>query len=219
MILVFVAMIVIMKNKTTLIVIGAIVALIVIIGIAFTSTSNSLATSREATVAAFAKVQSQYQRRADLVPNLVKVVQQSVTSEKDILQSVTEARAKATSITIDPTKATPDQLAAYQNAQGQLGSSLGKLLAVSEQYPQLKSIQGFTDLQTQIEGTENRITTARNDFNTSVQSYNSKLVTFPASVVAGMGGFQKAVYFQSDPGAEKAPDVNFAQPTTPATTK
>lgn len=212
-------MIVTMKNKTTLIVIGAIVALIVIIGIAFTSTSNSLATSREATVASFAKVQSQYQRRADLVPNLVKVVQQAVTSEKDILQSVTEARAKATSITIDPTKATPEQLAAYQNAQGQLGSSLGKLLAVSEQYPQLQSIQGFKDLQTQIEGTENRITTARNDFNASVQSYNNKLVTFPASMVAGMGGFQKAVYFQSDPGSEKAPDVNFTQPTTPATTK
>lgn len=203
-----------MKNKTTLIVIGAIVALVVICGIAFTSTANSLATARESTTASFAKVQSQYQRRADLVPNLVKVVQQAASSEKDILKSVTEARAKATSITIDPTNATPDQLAAYQNAQGQLGASLGKLLSVSEKYPELKSQQGFTDLQTQLEGTENRITTARNDYNAEVKTYNSKLVTFPASLVAGMGGYQKVSYFQADAGSDKAPDINFDQPAT-----
>jgi LemA protein len=201
-----------MKNKTTLIVIGAIVALVVICGIAFTSTANSLAVSREAVAADFSKVESQYQRRADLVPNLVKVVQQAVSSEKDILQSVTEARAKATSITIDPTNATQEQLDSYQNAQGQLGSSLGKLLAISEKYPELKSIQGFTDLQTQIEGTENRIAVARNDYGKTAQSYNSKLVVFPASIVASMGGYQKATYFKAEAGSEKAPEIDFNQP-------
>lgn len=202
-----------MKNKSVLIATGVIVAIVVIFGTIFVSSTNTLAVSRETTVSSFANVESQYQRRADLVPNLVKVVQQAAGSEKEILQSVTEARAKATSITIDPSKSSPEQIAEYNNAQGQLGSSLGKLLAVTEKYPELKSQQGFTDLQTQLEGTENRITVARNDYNKDVEAYNAKLVVFPTSIFASMGGYEKAQYFKAETGSDKAPEVDFSQPT------
>lgn len=199
-------------KKNTMIVLGSILAMVLIFGGGFIASFNSIATSKEATAAAFANVESQYQRRADLIPNLVKIVEQAVTSEKDLLKSVVDARAKATSISIDPSNATQEQLNQYQNAQGELGASLGKLLAISESYPELKSIQGFTDLQVQVEGTENRITVARNDFNTAVKSYNSKIVTFPRNIVASMGGYQKLAYFEAKAGSSDAPDIEFGAP-------
>jgi LemA protein len=170
---------------------------------------NGLVGQRESVNKTFANLQAQYQRRADLVPNLVNTVKGAANFEKTTLTDVTNARAKATGITIDPSKATPEQLAQYQQAQGELSQALGRLLAVTENYPDLKATAAFQDLQTQLEGTENRITVARKDYNDVAASYNARVQTFPTSLTAGIFGFKTFPYFQADAGSDKAPIVDF----------
>ena len=155
------------------------------------------------------EVQTQYQRRIDLIPNLVATVKGEAGFEKSTLTAVTEARAKATSIQVDPTKLTPETIQKYQAAQGQLSTALGRLLVASENYPNLKSNDSFKKLQDQLEGTENRISMSRKDFNDAVQEYNSKIRSFPANLTAKMFGFTEKGYFAAEEGSDKAPKVSF----------
>jgi LemA protein len=154
-------------------------------------------------------VQSEYQRRTDLIPNLVNTVKGAANFEQKTLTDVIQARANATAVKIDANDLSPEKIAQFQAAQGQVSSSLSRLLAVVENYPDLKATQNFRDLQAQLEGTENRIKVARNDFNEAVQGYNSTIRRFPNTLFAGMFHFQVKGYFQSDAGADKAPDVKF----------
>lgn len=188
---------------------GVIAAVIIVLVIAFVGLFNGLVAQRETVTTAFSKVQSQYQRRADLIPNLVNTVKGAADFEQSTFTEVTEARAKATSINIDPSQATPEQIQQYQNAQGEVSAALGRLLAVTENYPQLRATESFRDLQVQLEGTENRITVARNDYNEAARPYNTRLQTFPTNLVAGPFGFEKKAYFEAEAGAENAPEVNF----------
>src|ERR1041385_1571663 len=181
-----------------------VVALLVIYLI---SLYNGLVNMREGVNSAWANVQSQYQRRSDLVPNLVSTVQGAADFEKSTITAVIDARARATSIQVDPNKLTPEKLAEFQQAQGALSTAIGRLLAVAENYPQLKSVDAFRDLQAQLEGTENRINEARRQFNEAAQAYNAGLQRFPRVIFARLFGFQPRGYFQSEPGAEKAPKV------------
>ena len=170
---------------------------------------NSMVKMDENVKAKWGAVQSQYQRRTDLIPNLVATVKGAANFEKSTLTDVIEARAKATSVQVDPTKLTPESIQQFQAAQGQLSQALGRLMVVTENYPTLQSNTNFLGLQEQIEGTENRINVARLDFNTSVQNYNSKIRTFPANLTAKMFGFTEKGYFQAEAGADKAPKVEF----------
>jgi len=170
---------------------------------------NSMVQMDENIKAKWGAVESQYQRRADLIPNLVNTVKGVANFEKSTLLGVTEARAKATSIQVDPTKLTPETIQKFQAAQGQLSTALGRLLVASENYPSLKANDNFTALQAQLEGTENRINVARLDFNTAVQEYNSKIRSFPANITAKMFGFTEKGYFQAEAGADKVPNVQF----------
>ena len=154
-------------------------------------------------------VQNEYQRRNDLIPSLVNTVKGAANFEQKTLTDVIQARANATQVKIDANNLTPDKVAQFQQAQGQVSSSLSRLLAVVENYPDLKATQNFRDLQAQLEGTENRIKVARNDFNDAVQLYNSTIRRFPNALFAGIFHFQTKGYFQSDAGAEKAPEVKF----------
>jgi LemA protein len=154
-------------------------------------------------------VQSDYQRRADLIPNLVSTVKGAANFEQTTLTQVIEARAKATAVNINADNLTPEKVQQFQQAQGQLGGALNKLLVVAEQYPQLQATQNFRDLQAQLEGTENRIKVSRNDFNTSVQEYNSVVRRFPNNLFAGMFGFKVRQGFTAEAGSEKAPKVEF----------
>ncbi len=170
---------------------------------------NSMVEKREAVNQAWGGVESAYQRRADLIPNLVSTVKGAANFEQTTLEKVVEARASATQIKLDPNDLTEENLAKFQQAQNTLSQSLGRLLAVSENYPELKATQNFQDLQAQLEGTENRINKSRNDFNTAVQDYNAYIAKFPQVMVAKMFGFTPRAYFKSDPGSEKAPEVKF----------
>ena len=170
---------------------------------------NSLVAQEEQVETEWAQVENQYQRRADLVPNLVATVKGYATHEQETLEGVINARAKATQITIDPANATPEQLAAYQAAQGELSQALGRLLAVAESYPDLKANENFRDLQAQLESTENRITVARQTFNDTARQYNTKVRRFPGNIIAGIFGFEKKPYFEAEEGANKAPKVEF----------
>lgn len=170
---------------------------------------NSMVKLDENVKAKWGDVESQYQRRADLIPNLVNTVKGAANFEKETLTAVIEARAKATSVQVDPTKLTPESIQQFQAAQGQLSSALGRLLAVSENYPELKANANFQGLQATLEGTENRINVSRRDFNESVQQYNSKIRAFPANLTAKMFGFTEKGYFQAEAGADKAPKVQF----------
>lgn len=170
---------------------------------------NVMVTMEENVENAWGQVENQYQRRMDLIPNLVSTVKGYATHEQSTYTAVMEARAKATQITIDPANATPEQLAAYQNAQGELSQALGRLLAVAENYPELKANENFKQLMDQLEGTENRITFARNTFNDTAKEYNTFIRRFPANIVASMFGFQYKPYFKAEEGAEKAPKVEF----------
>lgn len=170
---------------------------------------NSLVRSSESVESSFGTVQTQYQRRADLIPNLVSTVKGAADFEQETLTAVVEARAKATQISIDPSTATPEQLQQYQNAQGELSQALGKLLAIAEAYPQLTATEGFQKLQDQLEGTENRIQTSRADYNAVLKTYNTKVRRFPTVVVAGVFGFDQKPYFEANAGAENAPAVQF----------
>jgi len=158
---------------------------------------------------AWANVETQYQRRADLIPNLVNTVKGYAEHEKSTFEAVVEARSKATSITIDPSNLTPEKLQEFQQAQGEITSALGRLIAISENYPDLKANEQFKELQAQLEGTENRINVARTNFNKEAREYNTTIRTFPRNLFAGMLGFTQRAYFEADAGASQAPTVQF----------
>lgn len=170
---------------------------------------NKTINLEETTKQEWANVESSYQRRNDLIGNLVKTVQGAADFERGTLTDVIEARAKASSVNIDPTNITPEQLSAFNNAQSGLTNALSRLLVVVERYPELKANQNFLELQSQLEGTENRINIARDKFNQSVQPYNEHVRNFPNNLLANIFGFEKMAYFEANPGAENAPDVNF----------
>ena len=170
---------------------------------------NTFVTMQENVENAWGQVQTQYQRRADLVPNLVATVKGYAAHEQATLVGVMEARAKASQITIDPTNATPEQLAAFQSAQGELSQALGRLMAVAENYPNLKANDNFRQLADQLEGTENRIAYARNLFNDCAKEFNSSIRRFPGNIVASMFGFERKPYFEAEESAKNAPKVEF----------
>lgn len=170
---------------------------------------KTLVTSDEAVKSKWGEVQNQYQRRADLVPNLVNTVKGAANFEQKTLTDVINARARATSIQVDPNKLTPEKLKEFQAAQGELSQALGRLMVVSEAYPDLKANQNFLALQDQLEGTENRITVARKNYNDAVQDYNVQVRSFPNNLLAGMLNFQQKGMFEADASAQKAPTVQF----------
>src|SRR6516225_9599995 len=190
---------------------GILVLLALVLGGAIVGGYNGLVQSGAGVDTAWANVQTQYQRRADLIPNLTRTVEGAANFEKSTLTDVINARANATKVTIDPSKAPTDeeQLRRFQQAQNALTGTLGRLLAVSENYPQLRANNNFRDLQAQIEGTENRIAVARRDFNNTVQRYDAQIRSFPTVIYAGWFGFLPKPYFQSVAGAEAAPTVSF----------
>ena len=190
-------------KKNHLILIGIAVVVIVIFGWV-KSTYNGMVGVEEEATTALANVQSAYQRRADLIPNLVEVVKGYAAHEKETFERVVNARAKATSITLDA-----DNIEEFQKAQGELSSALGRLIAVGEAYPELKANENFRELQVQLEGTENRINEERNKANLKIQNYNISIRRFPSNLLAGMFGFEKMNKFEAEAGAEKAPQVKF----------
>jgi LemA protein len=197
-----------MKGKKNLvwIIIGIVVVVLLLWGV---SGYNGMVSMDEGVQGKWANVETQYQRRADLIPNLVSTVKGYATHEETTLENVVKARSEATSVKIDPTNLTPEKLAEYQKAQGNVSAALGKLLMVAENYPQLKANENFLELQSQLEGTENRITVARKDFNDAAKDYNISIRRFPKNILAGLFGFDKKAYFEAESGAEKAPEVKF----------
>ena len=187
----------------------AIIVVIVVIGAWAASAYNSMVSVQESATTALANVQSTYQRRADLIPNLVETVKGYAAHEKQTLEDVVAARSKATQITLDPENMTPEKLKEFQQAQGELGSALGRLIAIQENYPDLKANENFRDLQVQLEGTENRINEAHNSYNAAVQKYNVEIRSFPKNIFAGIFGFSQMTKFEAEAGAEKAPQVKF----------
>ena len=194
------------KGTITLLVIG--VLILIMVGGTLT-TYNGLIAKDEAVATAWGNIQSQYQRRADLIPNLVSTVKGYAKHESETLENVMAARAKATQITVNADNLTPEKLKQYQAAQGELSQALGRLMAVSENYPNLKANENFSELQARLEGTENRINESRQIYNSAVQTYNVSVRRFPANIVAGMFGFDKKNQFEAEAGAEKAPKVEF----------
>lgn len=190
----------------------------IIAGLAVMGSYNRLVTLDQEVNKRWGDVQTVYQRRLDLIPNLVNTVQGAATFEKSTMVEVTNARASVGQVKIDPSKAPTDpaQLEAFQAAQNSLGGALSRLLVVAERYPELKANQNFLTLQAQLEGTENRISVERNNFNTAVQNFNVAVKTFPTNLIAGMLGFSAKPFFGAQAGAEKAPTVNFNFGTTPA---
>ena len=170
---------------------------------------NGMITMQETVTSQWGNVETAYQRRADLIPNFVNTVKGAANFEQTTLTQVIEARAKATSVNIDPTKMTSENLQQFQQTQGQLSSALSRLMVVVEQYPELKATQNFRDLQVELEGTENRISVERRKFNEVAQTYNTYIKRFPQNFVAGMYGFQQKPYFEAAEGSEKAPEVKF----------
>lgn len=195
-----------MKKNKGLIITIVVIALVAIWGI---SSYNGLVSMDENVSNSWANVETQYQRRSDLIPNLVNTVKGYAKHESQTLEAVMAARSQATQVKIDPSNCTPQQLAAYQKAQGDVTTALGKLLAITEKYPDLKANQNFLELQSQLEGTENRINVARKDFNDTAKKYNTSLRRFPRNIIASMFGFEKRNYFEAEAGAEKAPKVEF----------
>lgn len=170
---------------------------------------NGLVKADEAVSTAWSNVENQYQRRADLIPNLVNTVKGYASHEKETLDGVTAARTRATQLTIDADDLTPEKLQEFQKAQGEVSTALGRLLAITEAYPELKANQNFLELQAQLEGTENRISVERRNFNEIARSYNTSIRTFPRNILAGMFGFDKRPYFEAEEGAGSAPKVQF----------
>ncbi|MBC7487585.1 MAG: LemA family protein [Cytophagaceae bacterium] len=170
---------------------------------------NSMVEKQEAVDEKWAQVQNVYQRRADLIPNLVSVVKGYAKHESQTLENVIAARARATQVTLDPDKLTPENIQKFQQAQDGLSTALGKLLMITENYPDLKANQNFLELQAQLEGTENRIAVERRSFNEAVKDYNTYIRKFPNNLNAGMFGFEKKAYFESQGGADKAPKIEF----------
>jgi LemA protein len=201
-----------MKRSTIiiLVVVGVIVVIGLIIGGWVTGTYNSLVGLDEQVNQQWSQVQNQYQRRADLIPNLVEVVKGYATHEREVFTQVAEARASVGKLQVTPQMLTnPQAFQQFQQAQGALSSALSRLLAVAENYPQLKANENFLQLQSQLEGTENRIAVERRRFNEVTQSFNVRTRTFPSAIIAGMFGFHEKQYFQAEPGAEKVPKVKF----------
>jgi LemA protein len=198
------------KGCLVAIVIGAILAFLVLMLVLWGVRSyNQMVTMKQGVEAQWGNVETTYQRRMDLIPNFVNTVKGAANFEQQTLTQVIEARAKATSVKIDPTKMTEQNLAQFQQAQSELSSSLSRLMVVVERYPELKATQNYRDLQVTLEGTENRIATERRKFNEVVLSYNGYIKRFPQNVLAGIFGFQEKPYFKSMEGAEKAPEVKF----------
>ena len=185
------------------------IGVVAVVAIFFYATYNGFVNREEGLKSAWSNVETQYQRRADLIPNLVNTVKGYAAHETQTLNEVTEARARATSINLSADDLTPERLAQFQRAQAEVRSALGRLIAVSESYPDLKANQNFLELQAQLEGTENRIAVARKDFNAAAQQYNVSVRRFPANLVARMFGFGQKPYFESAAGAAAAPQVTF----------
>jgi LemA protein len=198
------------KGCLVSIIVVAFLALIgLFIGLWVSKVYNGMVTMQESVTSQWGNVQTSYQRRSDLIPNFVNTVKGAANFEQTTLTQVIEARAKATSVTIDPTKMTSENMQQFQAAQGQLSSALSKLMVVVEQYPELKATQNFRDLQVELEGTENRISVERKKFNDIALTYNTYIRKFPQNFLAGMFSFQIKPYFEADKGAEKAPEVKF----------
>ena len=195
--------------KKGLIVLLVVAAVVLGIFFWFQGNYNSMVKMDEGVQAAWSQVENVYQRRADLIPNLVATVKGYAEHEQQTLEGVVSARSKATQITVDPENLTSEQLAKYQAAQGELGAALGKLLAITENYPNLKANENFLSLQSQLEGTENRIAVERNKYNEAARNYNTTIRQFPKNIVAGMFGFEKKPYFEASEGAKEAPKVEF----------
>ncbi len=195
--------------RKTLIIVGVIVVLVFILYRFFAGTYNNMVAKDLQVQKAWAQVENVYQRRLDLIPNLVSTVKGAAEFEKSTLTAVIEARASATQVKIDPKNLNAADLQRFQAAQGELGAALGRLMVVAEQYPQLKANQNFLELQAQLEGTENRITVERQKFNDDVQDFNTYIRKFPQVMLAGMYGFKDKAFFAADKGAEKAPKVEF----------
>lgn len=185
------------------------VAILVILVLWGVSGYNSMVSMDEGVQGKWANVETQYQRRADLIPNLVNTVKGYATHEKTTLEDVVKARSEATQMKVDASNLNAQQIAAYQKAQGNVSAALGRLLMVAENYPQLKANENFLELQSQLEGTENRINVARKDFNDAAKEYNVAIRRFPKSLLASIFGFEKKAYFEAESGAEKAPEVKF----------
>lgn len=185
------------------------IGVVAVVAIFFYATYNGFVNREEGLKSAWSNVETQYQRRADLIPNLVNTVKGYAAHETQTLNEVTEARARATSINLSADDLTPERLAQFQRAQAEVRSALGRLIAVSESYPDLKANRNFLELQAQLEGTENRIAVARKDFNAAAQQYNVSVRRFPANLVARMFGFGQKPYFESAEGAAAAPQVTF----------
>jgi len=197
------------KKQKNLLIIGIIVLVIVILISGVKRNYNTMVVMDEEVAGNWGQVENVYQRRADLIPNLVNTVKGYAEHEKETLTGVIEARAKATSTTIDPSKLDANSIQQFQAAQDGLSSALSKLMVVVERYPDLKANQNFRDLQAQLEGTENRIAVERRKFNESVKSFNAFIRLFPKNIYANMFGFEKKEYFKAIQGAEKAPEVKF----------
>lgn len=196
-----------MKRSTVVILV--VVGVVLVLFFWFKNGYNSMVKEQEGVQTAWSQVENVYQRRADLIPNLVNTVKGYAAHESQTLEGVVNARAKATQLTVDPENLTPEKLAAYQEAQGELGAALGKLLAIQENYPDLKANENFLALQSQLEGTENRISTERMKFNEAAKRYNVLIRVFPKSIIASLFGFEKMPYFQAKEGADVAPTVEF----------
>ena len=185
------------------------IAIVAVLVIWFATGYNSLVKQEEGVKTAWSQVENQYQRRSDLIPNLVNTVKGYASHESETLEGVVAARARATQTTIDADNLTPEAIEKYQAAQGELTAALGRLLMIQENYPDLKANQNFLELQAQLEGTENRINVARKNFNDAAQAYNTNIRRFPKNIFAGMFGFDKKAYFEAEEGSEKAPKVEF----------
>ena len=193
-------------KKSSVIIVLIVAAIVVVWGI---TGYNGLVGMDEGVQTKWADVETQYQRRADLIPNLVNTVKGYAAHESETLQAVVEARAKATSMNIDPSNMSAEQIANFQKAQDGVSSALGHLLVTVEKYPDLKANENFRELQAQLEGTENRISVARRDYNEAARKYNTTLRSFPKNILAGMFGFEKKAYFEAQEGSEQAPTVQF----------
>lgn len=196
-----------MKKSSAIVM--TVIAVVAIIAFWLMRGYNQMVTAEEEVLKEWAQVENQYQRRADLIPNLVSTVKGYAAHESETLEAVVNARAKATQMTIGADELTEENIRAYQEAQGEVGAALGRLLMITENYPDLKANQNFLELQSQLEGTENRITVARNAFNTRAQAFNTMIRRFPKNIIAGLFGFEKKAYFEAETGAEKAPVVEF----------
>ncbi len=194
------------KSTITLFVIGAIV---ILLAGWVTIQYNGMVANDEAVTTAWAGVESQYQRRSDLIPNLVNTVKGYAAHEKETLEGVVEARAKATQVTVNADNLTPERFAQFQKAQGELSAALGRLMRITENYPQLRANENFSELQAQLEGTENRINESRLRFNEAVQEYNLSIRRFPGNIFASLFGFEKRDKFEAEDGTEQAPEVKF----------